>query len=231
MAHGCCAPSCSGKIAGRISPSCRICGRLNPSLRALLQSADAEARRQPGSAEADRQTRDGLPREPVSRAGCARLSNCRAPGSPTTLNGCMVRLSSRRKTATKRSGSDSCEQTLRLKPDNVPALLKLADGFFKLDRLDEAAHYYETGRPGAWQAAHLCKPISDSAASRRAARTGSKVIEYAAPLARDLSVCAAAPPVAPRSLRSHWKGRTGRRGARQPPVRQIHRRAAARKIL
>ena len=62
---------------------------------------------------------------------------------PTTINGCMVRLSSRRRTATKRTQLRLLERTLRLKPGNIPAQLKLADAFFKLDRLDEAAHYFE----------------------------------------------------------------------------------------
>src|SRR6185503_13312351 len=34
------------------------------------------------------------------------------------------------------------QETLKLKPDHVPALLRLADIEFKQDRLDQAAAYY-----------------------------------------------------------------------------------------
>ena len=37
-------------------------------------------------------------------------------------------------------------ETVRLKPDHVPALIKLADGAFKQDRLDEAATVLREGR-------------------------------------------------------------------------------------
>ena len=34
-------------------------------------------------------------------------------------------------------------QTVQIRKDHAPALLKLADSYFKLDQLDQAAHYYE----------------------------------------------------------------------------------------
>lgn len=40
------------------------------------------------------------------------------------------------------------EQTLRLKPDHVPALVKMGDALFKLDRLDEASRFYQSAAAG-----------------------------------------------------------------------------------
>ncbi len=47
------------------------------------------------------------------------------------------------------------EQTLRLKPDHIPSQLKLADALFKLDRLDEAAHYYQMAAQAPGSSASL----------------------------------------------------------------------------
>jgi cytochrome c-type biogenesis protein CcmH/NrfG len=41
------------------------------------------------------------------------------------------------------------QSTLRLNPGHLSALMKLADWFFKVDQLDEAAKYYEQASPCA----------------------------------------------------------------------------------
>ena len=75
------------------------------------------------------------------------------------------------------------QQTVRLKPDHVPALLKLADGEFKRDRLDEAARYYERAarRPRGRSSLQAAFGLGRVAARRQ---EWNKVIEHVAPLSR-----------------------------------------------
>ena len=151
-------------------------------LRGLLQDADKEARRRPGSAEA------------VGKLGVAYHAN-QFPEQAAAAYRIAARLASNDYQWTyaqaylaEENGDSSnqvrlLQRTLKLKPDYAPALLKLADSYFKLDQLDQAAHYYE-------QASRL----TDAGASlpavfglgRTAARRQewSKVVEIAAPLSR-----------------------------------------------
>lgn len=70
---------------------------------------------------------------------------------------------------------------MRLKPDHVPAMLKLAHGYFKEDRLDEAAHCYEIAvrstDPGSFVEATV--GLARIAARRE---DWNKVVELVAPI-------------------------------------------------
>ena len=154
--------------------------KLNPGLRALLASADKEARRHPGSAEAlgklGMAYHSNLFFEQAARA--YRIAARLAPGDYQWVY-CQAFL--QEEGGNEEDQFQSLQQTLRLKPDHVPALLKLADGAFKRDRLDEAAHYYE-----------MAAKVPDSGSSLQATfglgrvavrrHEWNKVIEYIAPL-------------------------------------------------
>jgi tetratricopeptide (TPR) repeat protein len=77
----------------------------------------------------------------------------------------------------------SLQNTLRIKPGHVPALLKLADWFFKVDQLDEAAKYYEQAARAPDSGASLQATFG---LGRVAARRGewNRVIEIIGPLTR-----------------------------------------------
>jgi tetratricopeptide (TPR) repeat protein len=115
---------------------------LNPELRTLLQNADQEARRKPGSAEAVGKL--GMiyhanllfeQAEPAYRIA-ARLA-------PEDSQWAYAQAVLEEEKGGGKEQLKFLQSTLRLKPDDVPALVKLADWFFKLDQLDEAAKYYE----------------------------------------------------------------------------------------
>jgi tetratricopeptide (TPR) repeat protein len=156
--------------------------KLNPGLRALLVSADKEARRHPGSAEAVGKLgmayHSNLFFEQAARA--YRIAARLAPGDYHWVY-CQAFL--QEENGNEEEQFKSLQQTLRLKPDHVPALLKLADGAFKRDRLDEAVHYYE-----------MAAKVPDSGSSLQAIfglgrvavrrQDWNKVIEYIAPLSQ-----------------------------------------------
>jgi tetratricopeptide (TPR) repeat protein len=75
------------------------------------------------------------------------------------------------------------QETVRLKPDHVPALLKLADGAFKRDRLDEAERYYDRAAavPGSRSSLQAVFGLGRVAARRQ---EWNQVIEHVAPLTR-----------------------------------------------
>ena len=100
---------------------------------------------------------------------------------PTTIAGCIARRFCRRKHGNEKEQVKFLRQTVRLKPDHVPALLRLADGEFKQDRLDEAAHYYEraAGAPDGRSSLQAAFGLGRVAARRH---EWNKVIEYVAPL-------------------------------------------------
>lgn len=111
---------------------------LNPALRTLLQNADRGARRQPGSAEAVGKLAMAYHANLfLERAGSAyRIAARQAPRDYQWVY-CQAFLQ-------EENGNEEEEvrllhETVRLKPDHAPALLKLADWAFKRDRLDEAA--------------------------------------------------------------------------------------------
>ncbi len=117
-------------------------GTVNPGMRALLQDADREARRRPDSAEA------------VGKLGMAYHANLfleqaegayriAARSAPNDYRWVYCQAFLQEENGNEQEQVRFLRQTVRLKPDHVPALLRLADGEFKQDRLDEAAHYYE----------------------------------------------------------------------------------------
>jgi len=116
--------------------------KVNPDLRALLQNADREARRRPGSAEAIGKLgmayHANLFVEQAARA--YRIAVQLAPGDHRWVYDQSVL---EEENGNEEQQLNLLQQTLRLKPDHALALLKLADWFFKFDRLEEAAHYYE----------------------------------------------------------------------------------------
>jgi tetratricopeptide (TPR) repeat protein len=154
----------------------------NASIREALRNADRQARRQPDSAEV------------VGKLGmsyhanlfldqAARAYRIAARLAPRDYRWVYCQASLEEENGKETQRLPLLEQTVRLKPDHAPALLKLADAYFKLERLDEAAHYYEmaAGASGGSAGLQATFGVGRVAASRRDWR---KVIEYMAPLAR-----------------------------------------------
>ena len=155
---------------------------LNPSLRDALKSADREARRRPGSAEAMGKLgmtyHANLFVEQAARA--YRIAARLAPGDYQWVY-CQAFLEEER--GNQKEQLSLLEQTLRLKPDHVPSVLKLADAYFKRDRMDEATRYYEMAAraPGGSASLQATFGLGRVAARRR---DWGKVIEYVAPLSQ-----------------------------------------------
>ncbi|MFB3777196.1 MAG: tetratricopeptide repeat protein [Bryobacteraceae bacterium] len=157
-------------------------GSLNPSLRDALKSADREARRRPGSAEA--MGRLGMAYHanlfPEQAARAYRIAARLAPGDWQWVY-CQAFLEE--ENGNQQEQLRLLEQTLRLKPDHAISLLKLADASFKMDRLDEAARYYE-------KVAHVPEGSASVQAAFGLARVAarrrewSRVVEYCVPLAQ-----------------------------------------------
>jgi tetratricopeptide (TPR) repeat protein len=113
-----------------------------PGLRALLENADAEARRHPGSAEAAGKL--GMAYHANSyyqqAAAAYRIAAGLAPGDARWA---YCRAFLQEEIGNEDAQFQFLEETLRLDSSHIPALIKMADRSFKLDRLDEAARYYE----------------------------------------------------------------------------------------
>ncbi len=156
---------------------------VNPDLRALLQNADREARRRPESAEAIGKLgmayHANLFVEQAARA--YRIAVRLAPGDYQWV---YDQAFLEEENGNEKEQLRFLQQTLRLKPDHALALLKLADWFFKLDRLDEAAHYYEmaAGAPDKGALPQATFGLGRVAARRQ---DWKKVVEYIAPLSHD----------------------------------------------
>ena len=154
--------------------------KLNPSIRALLESADKDARRHPGSAEAVGKLgmvyHSNLLPEQAARA--YRIAARLAPGDYQWVY-CQAFL--QEENGNEKDEFEFLRQTVRLKPDYIPALLKLGDGAFKRDRLDEAAHYYEMAAktPDKGSPMQAVFGLGRVAARRQ---EWNKVIEFVAPL-------------------------------------------------
>jgi tetratricopeptide (TPR) repeat protein len=155
---------------------------VNPGLRALLQDADREARRRPGSAEA------------VGKLGMAYHANLfleQAAGAyriaarlaPNDYRWAYCQAFLQEENGNEQEQVKFLQQTVRLKPDHVPALLRLADGEFKRDRLDEAARYYEraASAPDGHSSLQAAFGLGRVAARRQ---EWNQVIERVAPLTR-----------------------------------------------
>ena len=155
---------------------------VNPGLRTLLQGADREARRRPGSAEA------------VGKLGMAYHANLfldQAAGAyriaarlaPNDYHWAYCQAFLQEENGNEQEQVKFLQQTVRLKPDHVPALLRLADGEFKRDRLDQAAHYYEraASAPNGRSSLQAAFGLGRVAARRQ---EWNQVIEHVAPLTR-----------------------------------------------
>jgi len=154
---------------------------MGPAVRDLLVSADKDARRHPASAEAAGKLAMAYHANDYFEQAAAayRIAARLAPRDPQWVH-CQALL--REEQGNETEQFDLLQQTVALKPDHVPALLKLADGFFKQDKLDEAARHYEL----AAQASGKDSLHAAFGLARVAARRGewNKVVEYAAPLCR-----------------------------------------------
>ena len=153
---------------------------VNQGARALLEGADREARRRPASAEA------------VGKLGMAYHANMfleqaaaayriAARLAPNDYRWVYCQAFLQEETGNEQEQVKFLRQTVRLKPDHVPALLRLADGEFKQDRLDEAAHYYEraAGAPDGRSSLQAAFGLGRVAARRH---EWTQVIEHVAPL-------------------------------------------------
>jgi tetratricopeptide (TPR) repeat protein len=157
-------------------------GAVSPRGRALIEGADREARRHPNSAEA------------VGKLGMAYHANLfleQAAGAyriaarlaPTDYQWAYCQAFLEEENGNEQEQAKFLEQTVRLKPDHVPALLRLADVDFKQDKLDDAATYYERAAraPDGQSSLQAAFGLGRVAARRR---EWNQVIEHVAPLVR-----------------------------------------------
>ncbi|HLK68455.1 MAG TPA: tetratricopeptide repeat protein [Bryobacteraceae bacterium] len=155
---------------------------VNPGARALLEGADREARRRLASAEA------------VGKLGMAYHANLfleqaasayriAARLAPNDYQWAYCQAFLQEENGNEQEQARFLQQTVRLKPDHVPALLRLADAEFKRDRLEEAARYYEraASAPDGHSSLQAAFGLGRVAARRR---EWNQVIEHVAPLAR-----------------------------------------------
>lgn len=160
-----------------------------PAVRNLLVSADRDARKHPDSAEAVGKlalayhANDYFDQAAAAYRIAARL----APADPQWLY-CQALL--RGEQGDGQQQFELLQRVVTLDPANVPALLKLADAFFKQDNLDEAARYYQLAARTSDKdlALHAAFGLARIAARRA---QWNKVVEIAAPL------CQAYPLVRP----------------------------------
>ena len=129
-------------------------GKAGPGLRKALAGFEKEARRHPGSAEAVGNLAIAYhandyfaPAEQAYRIA-ARLA-------PRDYRWLYFQAMLKEETGNEQEQFELLEQTVRLQPECAPALLKLADGAFKHDRLDDAAHAYELAGQSAGKEAYL----------------------------------------------------------------------------
>ena len=171
----------ASQVTGRFSQAAG-CAGAEPGSSHPVDDRDKEARRTPGSAEA--LGRLGMAyhaNEYATQAASAyRIAARLAPGDSQWVYCQAVLLEEE---GNEKEQFDLLQQTIRLKPDHVPALLKLADGSFKRDKLDEAAHYYglAAGAPNRDSYLQATFGLGRVAARRQ---EWNRVVEYAAPLAR-----------------------------------------------
>jgi tetratricopeptide (TPR) repeat protein len=154
----------------------------NTGLRTLLTDADKEARKHAASSEAV--GRLGMAYHsneyPAQAASAYRIAARLAPGEYQWVY-CQALL--QEENGDEKKQLELLQRTLRLKPDHVPALIKLADWLFKVDRLDEAAHYYQIAARAPDGGAVLQATFGlGRVATRR--REWNRVIESIAPLTR-----------------------------------------------
>ncbi|MDR3701047.1 MAG: tetratricopeptide repeat protein [Candidatus Sulfopaludibacter sp.] len=155
---------------------------MGPALRNLLVSADRDARKHAASADAVGKLAMAYhANEYFEQAAAAyRIAARLAPRDAQWVY-CQALL--REEQGNEKEQVEFLQQTVALQPAHVPALLKLADGFFKQDKLDEAARHYELAARASGKDSSLHAAFG---LARVAARQGqwNKVVEYAAPLCK-----------------------------------------------
>lgn len=155
---------------------------VNPSMGELVRTADRDARRNPGSAEVVGKL--GFVYHAnlfLDQAASAyRIAARLAPGDYHWAY-CQAFLAE--ENGNEKNELRFLQQTLRLKPDHVPALIKLADASFKLDRLDDAQRYYEAAAraPGGGAVLQANFGLARIAALRK---DWSQAVAYSVPLSR-----------------------------------------------
>jgi tetratricopeptide (TPR) repeat protein len=129
-------------------------GKANPAARKLLGGLEKQARRHAGDAAAVGELGIGYhANDYFAPADSAyRLAARLAPGD---YQWPYFRSILEEESGNEAEQFDLLEQTVRLKPDFVPALLKLADASFKKDRLDDAARYYQLAAQASGRDAQL----------------------------------------------------------------------------
>ena len=157
----------------------------SPGLRDLLQKADKEARRKPGSAGA--MGKLGMAYQANQFFDqAARAYRIASRLAPNDYQWAYCQASLNEETGNEKEQSKYLQQTLKLKPDYAPALLKLGDSFFKLDRLDQAAHYYELAAKLPDSGAALPGAFGLGRVSARR-QDWNKVVETMVPLSQQYS--------------------------------------------
>lgn len=114
----------------------------NSELRGKIQKADAEARRRPGSAERTGNLGVLYHANQFYEQAAAAYTIARRL-SPREVQWPYFFALLREETGGGPEQIEALEQTIRLNPGHVPALIKLGDWWFKQDKLDDAARYYE----------------------------------------------------------------------------------------
>ncbi len=153
---------------------------LSAGLRDLLVGADEEARRRPGSADV------------VGRLGMAYHSNqffdqaasaytIAARLAPDDHQWVYCQALLAEESGREKEELDLLRETVRLKPDHVPALLKLGDGYFKQDNQNEAARYYERA-VSAGDSDTKAQPLFGLGRIAARRQEWNKVIEYVTPV-------------------------------------------------
>jgi tetratricopeptide (TPR) repeat protein len=155
---------------------------MKPAVRTLLVSADRDARKHPESPEAV--GRLGLAyhaNEYFDRAAAAYRVAARL--APHDARWAYAKAFLAEETGDERQQSDLLQQTVRLNPGHVPALVKLGDRSFKQDNLEEAGRYYEQALKFSGNTLHLQATFG---LARIAARRHEwqKVIDYVAAMSR-----------------------------------------------
>lgn len=157
----------------------------SPDLRMMLEGLDREARRKPGSAEAVGKLGMGYHANQFfdQAASAYRIA---ARLAPNDYQWTYARAYLNEETGNEKDSLVQLQQTVRLKPDYVPALIKLADASFKLDQLDQAAHYYKLAAEAAGGTAALQAIFGQGRVAARR-QDWAQVIAVIEPLSRTYS--------------------------------------------
>lgn len=161
-------------------PSLPATRTMSPPLRNLLESADRDARKYPETADAVGRLATAYHANdyPDQAAAAYRIAARLAPRDPQWVYGQALL---QEELGNEKNEFELLQQTVTVQPGHVLAHIKLADGFLKQDRLDEAAREYELASKAEGMNSSLQAAFGRA---RVAARRGewNKVVEYAVPL-------------------------------------------------